>query len=227
MNGIKKLSQVILIATLFLGLTYCGETTAPDSSETYLNENIIGGSITEADFSKVLSSTTLGELSDEEISGLLFMREEEKLARDVYLTLYNKYNLRAFNNISKSEQVHMNAVKYLLNRYELRDPAESNDIGEFTNEELQTLYNNFITSSEVDEIEALKVGALIEETDIVDLQNHITEVVGNDDIVFVYSNLLRGSTHHLKAFVFNLKVRGIDYEPQILDFITYTNYVTD
>lgn len=49
------------------------------------------------------------------------MREEEKLARDVYLTFGEKWGLTLFTNIAKSEQTHTDAVKTLLDRYEIKD----------------------------------------------------------------------------------------------------------
>ena len=85
------------------------------------------------------------ELTSDEISGILFMREEEKLARDVYLYLYELYPLRPFLNISKSEQAHMDAIKYLIDTYELEDPVGGNPPGVFQNEELQELYNQLIS----------------------------------------------------------------------------------
>jgi hypothetical protein len=81
------------------------------------------------------------QLSAMERSGILFMREEEKLARDVYLYLYEIYPLRPFLNISKSEQAHMDAMLYLIDTLNLVDPVGKNPPGVFQNEELQELYD--------------------------------------------------------------------------------------
>ena len=83
-------------------------------------------------------------LSADEIAGLQFMREEEKLARDVYLTLYQKWGVATFNNIASSEATHMASIKTLLDRYGIADPAAGQPIGVFTNPELQALYNQLI-----------------------------------------------------------------------------------
>ena len=166
-----------------------------------------------------------GELNDAETEGILFMREEEKMARDVYLTMYEKYPLPVFRNIPKSENAHMSAIKVLIDKYELTDPVGDNEIGVFTNGDIQSLYDGLVTKGLVDVIEALKVGALIEETDILDLDIHITEIDENDDILTVYTNLRRGSTHHLKAFVWNLKMRGIEYTPQLMDLEDYNDII--
>lgn len=164
-----------------------------------------------------------GELNDAETEGILFMREEEKMARDVYLTMYDKYPLPVFCNIPKSENAHMGAIKVLIDKYELEDPVGENITGVFTNTDIQNLYDDLVAKGSVDVIKALKVGALIEETDILDLDTHITEIDENDDILTIYTNLRRGSTHHLKAFVWNLKMRGIEYTPQLMDIEDYND----
>lgn len=141
-----------------------------------------------------LPATTL---SDSEIAGLLRMREEEKLARDVYDAMEAKWNLQIFDNISNSEQTHMDAVLVLLERHGLDDPAAGTAPGEFTDPELQTLYDSLIAQGTVSATDALKVGVAIEELDIADLQALHTETA---DLALVYDHLETGSEHHLEAF---------------------------
>jgi len=141
------------------------------------------------------------QLNLSEIDALLFMREEEKLARDVYLTLYEKWNLAIFNNIAKSEQQHMDAVKILLDRYNLEDPMLG-EIGEFENQKLQELYDELVTTGSESVQDALLIGGAIEEIDILDLKDGLTEST-NPDVIRVFESLLRGSYNHLKAFVNN------------------------
>ncbi len=164
------------------------------------------------------------ELSNAEITELEFMREEEKLARDVYTHFHGLYAMPVFLNISKSEQQHTSAVKSVINKYGLVDPVETDIPGAFTNPELQNLYTSLIDQGEQSLIEALKAGAFIEETDILDLKNAI-ENSDNEDIRFVYNNLKRASGYHLKAFVGVLKFQGIDYIPVELDDDTFKKIV--
>lgn len=164
-------------------------------------------------------------ISPSEQNSLSYMREEEKLARDVYITLFNKYGIKAFNNISKSEQTHTDAIKYIIQKYSLDDPIKNDVIGVFINQDLQNLYNKLIAQGYQSDIEALKVGALIEEVDIIDLVKGINEEVDNQDIKLVYNNLKMGSENHLRAFVKNLSTRGIVYTPQLLDIDTYNSIV--
>ncbi len=152
------------------------------------------------------------------------MREEEKLARDVYKNFYQSYNLFVFNNISKSEQAHTNAIKYLLNVYQIDDPAANDIPGVFQNEELQQLYTTLIEQGSVSLNDALLVGGAIEEIDILDLQEQIDNA-DNIYIIKVYSNLKRASGFHLRAFVRNLQIRGIVYSPQYLDQETYDQII--
>lgn len=140
-----------------------------------------------------------GELTPAEKDGLLFMREEEKLARDVYMYCDDLYTPPIFANIATSEQRHMDAILTLLDRYELEDPAAGKEPGEFTDPDLQALYDQLIVQAAISLEDALRVGVLIEETDIADLEAHLLEVEHND-IRRVYENLLRGSQNHLAAF---------------------------
>lgn len=150
-----------------------------------------------------------------EKESMAFMREEEKLAFDVYSNLFSTWNLRPLQNISKSESSHMAAVKVLLEQFELNDPSNGKSSGIFMNPHLQQLYNSLMNKGNVSETESLKVGANIEEIDIRDLKDHLLKIK-NEDIRIVYNNLLRGSGNHLRAFVSNLSRRGFIYKPQYL-----------
>jgi hypothetical protein len=165
----------------------------------------------------LMSMTSVGfvqavTLTDAEKSWLTYMREEEKLARDVYIFMYDKWGSQIFNNISGSEQTHMDAIKTLLDRYGIPDPAAGKGLGVFTNQDLQDLYNALIEDGRASLVEALKVGVVIEETDIGDLNAGIA-TTKRKDIKTVYSNLLQGSLNHLKAFVSNLALQGVVHEP--------------
>lgn len=172
-----------------------------------------------------LNTLPLQSLSTDEEASLLFMREEEKLAHDIYTELYNKYPLQVFAHIADSEQTHTEAVLLLLDRYTLTDPALNKGIGEFTNTDLQTMYNTLLARGLQSEIEALKVGALVEEVDIADLKVQLAEKVDNQDITMVYENLMKGSRNHLRAFVKNLSVRGVTYVPEVLSLTEYNEII--
>jgi hypothetical protein len=168
----------------------------------------------------VLASSDSSELSAEESAALLYMREEEKLAHDVYVTFYDQWGLPIFQNISQSEQTHTDTIKTLLDRYDLSDPA-SGVVGVFTNPDLQLLYNDLVARGSQSLEEALKVGAAIEEIDILDLQERLSQT-DNTDIQQVFSNLLDGSYNHLRAFVSMLSTRtGETYQPQYLSAESY------
>jgi hypothetical protein len=157
---------------------------------------VVTGIIMIALFTPVLQAAGL---SDAEKNHLLLMREEEKLARDVYQTLNTKWNHQTFNNISKSEQQHMDSLKVLLDRYGISDPAAGKKSGEFTNQKLQALYIELVRKGSRSLTDALAVGIEVEKLDIADLEEAISKTTQND-INLVYKNLLRGSNNHLKAF---------------------------
>ena len=143
---------------------------------------------------------------------LAFMREEEKLAHDVYLLFSEMYagrdgGAKIFARITESEQRHTEAVLGLLDAYGLPDPAAGLAPGEFNNAELQELYTTLVDVGTAGYTEALGVGVVIEQKDMTDIVAAIELSVAYADIVRVYSNLLTGSEHHLAAF---LKVLDTD-----------------
>lgn len=152
------------------------------------------------------------ELSQREISDLLLMREEEKLARDVYQFLYAKWNTEIFTNIAASEQTHMDAMGALLERNGIPDPITSDEAGVFSDEAFSKLYTELTQKGETSLAAALTVGAQIEDLDIKDLQEAI-EATTQNDIKTVYSNLVRGSRNHMRAFNRQLvRETGTDYQ---------------
>ena len=154
-------------------------------------------------------------LDGPEAEMLVWMREEEKLARDVYITLYERWGTRLFNNISNSEQKHMDALLVMLNTYGITDPITDNTVGVFADPVLDELYDKLIGDGDVSALDALYVGGFIEELDIKDLWDAIDQST-HADITAVYESLLAGSFKHLNAFVGQIEVSGIDYEAQYL-----------
>lgn len=162
-----------------------------------------------------------GRLDEQEIADILLMREEEKLARDVYLALGEQWDLRIFTNISMAEQQHMNSVLTLIEDYGLEDPVGDHPEGVFTNPDLQALYDQLVSQGQASVGAALKVGGAIEEIDILDLEAAFART-DHDDIRLVYSSLECGSDNHLRAFVRTLKQQtGETYAPQYLDQAAY------
>lgn len=154
-------------------------------------------------------------LRKKERDDLLYMREEEKLARDTYLSLHEQWGLRVFRQIAKAETNHMAAIGVMIDKYELVDPVGDNPLGVFTNPELQSLYEDLSVAGSASLIGALQVGAAIEDVDIYDLQRAL-ERTNNKDLQIVYQNLMKGSRNHLRAFVKLLDRYGETYEPVYL-----------
>ncbi len=157
-----------------------------------------------------------GSLSAEEVEHLYFMREEEKLARDVYLTLYDEWGQIVFANIAQSEQAHTEAIRGLIMTYGLSDPVVDDTVGVFVNRELAELYAELVERGHESLLEALFVGALIEEVDMEDIQFAI-DATDEAAVREVYQHLLRGSRNHLRAFVRNIETSGVLYEAQYID----------
>lgn len=163
-----------------------------------------------------LASLPIEDLNDFEKSSLLLMREEEKLARDVYLTLGEKYDLPVFTNIPRSEQRHMDQLGQLLERYGLEDPVAGAERGQFASQDMQKLYDDLVVQGSQSQVAALRVGATIEDLDIHDLETALAGDIDNQDIAQVYRNLAKGSRNHMRAFVSQLDAREETYEAQYI-----------
>ena len=219
----KKLFSILIFTALFL--TGCSNddtneplsitTTGPDGATSVDNTRL----------TDTLDTLPVEALSVAETDGLIYMREEEKLAHDTYVTMFSFWNAKIFNNISNSEQTHTDAVLALLDRYGIADPVGNNVIGVFTNITLQNLYNTLVAQGSASLIDGLIVGAAIEEIDIIDIQEQLDDVVDNQDIAVVYENLLKGSRNHLRSFVNNLEKQSFTYTPQYISQALYDEII--
>ena len=174
---------------------------------------------------KAVSVNTDGVVLDyNEQTHLAFMREEEKLALDVYLEMYDIWGMRIFANIADSEQTHTDTVLRLIQKYSLVDPAEGKLRGEFSDASLQGLYDLLLAQGTASLIDALIVGATIEDLDIFDLGQQLS-IVDNQDITVVYENLQKGSRNHMRAFFANLDDMSIVYTPVYISQQEYDEIV--
>ncbi len=213
----KAIIPILLIATgiIFISvdiyqINYVPETDVLSTSTVVIEDG---------DLESYIASVPMSTLSADEIEGLQFMVEEEKLAQNVYVTLYGVWGINIFNNIKNSEVTHIDAVRLILDKYEIYDPSYNNSVGIFENEELQDLYDALIEQGSLSTVDALSVGAAIEEIDIRDLVSFMD--TDKEDILAVYDMLLLGSRNHLRAFDSQLLKNGVDYEAQ---YLTQTEY---
>lgn len=206
MKKIQKLTIALsVIALLFAS---CSENEGPGADVTALEKSRNMNALN-------TDSCTYGiPLNEAEIEGLLFMREEEKLAFDLYTAFYEQHGDALFGRIARSENNHMQALKRMLVGHNIDDPASEN-AGEFINVKLTTLYTDWLAKGKAEVAEALEIGATIEEVDILDLLKEL-ENIENEELIKVYNNLLNGSESHLRAFVKALETAGFNYKPQFL-----------
>jgi len=167
---IRRLHRAALVAIAALSLGACSASLSRGNDSGSGVESDGATSIGAGDLAAQLDSLPTAELSEEQSAGLLQMREEEKLAHDVYIAL----------------------------------------AGQFANADLGALYTSFVAQGRVSLVDALIVGATIEDLDIADLKALDTNA---PDIMLVYSNLERGSRNHLRAFTKQLVRNGASYTP--------------
>lgn len=164
-----------------------------------------------------------GELTIGQKEDLQYLKEEEKLARDVYLYAFDKYAYRVFDNISKSEQTHMNRVTDILTAYQIEDLSLP-ERGKFTNPDLQKLYDDLTQLCDRSLEDALTAGATIEDLDINDIRD-FAEKTEFEDVKNMYLSLECGSRNHMRAFSNNLSNLGIVYNPQFISEDEYNEII--
>ena len=227
MNKLSKLFSLIMLSGVLMFATSCDpaqtETlTVPDKSVEVSSDL---EEILDFDFKSInVNFVPTNSLTVDEIAGLVYMREEEKLAMDVYSTMFGLYGLTIFDRISASELQHTSTILELLTFYGIADPALVG-VGQFSDPTLQQLYTDLVAQGSLSVEDALGVGALIEEVDILDLLDELSTTV-NVNLTLVYTNLLNGSYNHLRAFVRNLDTYGIVYVPQLLDATLYGDIIS-
>lgn len=211
-------SLLAVLAALAGGLVACG---GGDDPGPVMRVDANGTSTFNAgNLATQLSTYPLSALSTAEADSLAFMREEEQLAHDVYAVGATLWSPPVFANITASEATHSAAVKALLDRYQLADPLAGLANGTYKTPAFQSLYNSLVATSRVSLIEALKVGAQIEELDMRDITVQKAGI-DNADILMVYDNLLRGSRNHLRAFMKVLTQQGGTYVPQYISQVEF------
>ena len=227
---------LVMFLTLFFIMSGCG----PDGGgvNTTGSTDASGSTSVDNTAADEPGATGVTGLDATEASHLTFMREEEKLARDVYLTLANLYpDQQAFSQIgTRSEQTHTDTMRDKLDQFDLPDPNPNTNelpasIGVFTGEEWGWYFTEkfalLTTKGAVSELDALYVGALIEELDMYDIvicpqvmvdRGYASpcglEYTDERSLQTAYSALVSGSESHLRAFV-----------EQIEAFIGAGNYV--
>ncbi|NYT02734.1 MAG: DUF2202 domain-containing protein [Methanosarcinales archaeon] len=169
------------------------------------------------------ATVSVSTLTDGERKGILFIREEEKAARDIYMSLYQVYPIPVFKNIATSEQNHMDQVKILVDRYGLNDPVQDAP-GAFFDPDLKAMYDRMTKEGKRSQADALKAGAAVEEINILDLEEQIAGTE-KDDLQVVYQGLLAGSRKHLRSFVRVMDAQGLEYQPQHLSPEQYREIV--
>lgn len=157
------------------------------------------------------------QLTDAEINSIMSLREEEKVAYDVYTFMFEKYESKVFKNIAENEKDHMDKIKELIIQFNLNDPLSgiSDQKGVFNNKKMQALYDEMIMAGNYGLLDALRAAARFEETDIIDLRNDLS-AASDQTVVNTYINLESSSQDHLRALVKVIKDEGISYKPSYL-----------
>jgi len=251
MNYLHRYTRTLLIILLSLPLYISGcksedtnevsSITSSDVDNTTLIDEVAPDEYSDL-HEDITSSEEASGLDATEASHLTFMREEEKLARDVYLTLADLYpDQRVFNRIAtRSEQTHTDTMRDRLEQFDLPDPnPETNNLpsslGVFTGNDwgwyFKEKFELLTSKGEISELDALYVGAFIEELDMQDIaicpqvmiDRGFSSPCGlaytdEESLQSAYRSLISGSENHLRAYVGQIEaVIGVgNYKAQYL-----------
>jgi len=213
---------MLLTACSHLGL-FGGEPEGP-ANVTLVDES----GYTDVDLAALevaLNDLSMGQLSESEVEAIHYLREVEKLARDVFLALDEQWDVEGLRRVAESEDTHTEAIKALIDRYKLWDPSSVTWDGYYNNEELLALYRQFKRQGERTLVDAIEVGMMVEEISILDLREYRAET-DDEDLQMVYENLLRASRNHLRVFYALLQQQGETYENKYLSQTLFDEIVS-
>lgn len=165
----------------------------------------------------MFAGNSFSQINQSDRDALIYTMQEEKVANNFYTAMQSLYGINVFENISKAETMHMKHVKTLLDDFGIDNPVTGKyeAAGSFMDAGLEKIYNDMISNGNTSVTDALKESAKFEEMDIRDLKAFV-ESTQNTSIESTLNMLINASGNHLRAFVKNLKTRGIDYTPQYL-----------
>jgi hypothetical protein len=225
MNPSKSFTPLLIVIGLLVLLGVSWRVFTPHESEAFRDmrgQEDVRQQVPLANTSKhgaammmQVGDIATSTLTDSERADILFVFEEEKMARDIYGVLGEAWGWRTIGHVSRSEQMHMTAVGGLLESYGIPEPKETSSTGRFADKDIQALYDRLVAEGRPSAEAAIKVGLYVEEFDIHDLKTRMAHT-DNKDILAVYDYLLNGSYMHLHHFLMRLGEVGGTYTPQIL-----------
>lgn len=165
----------------------------------------------------MFAGNSFSQINQSDRDALIYTMQEEKVANNFYTAMQSLYGMNVFENISKAETMHMKHVKTLLDDFGIDNPVTGKyeAAGSFMDAGLEKMYNDMISVGNISVTDALKESAKFEEMDIRDLKAFV-ESTQNTSIKSTLNMLINASGNHLRAFVKNLRTRGIEYTPQYL-----------
>lgn len=163
-------------------------------------------------------------LTADEIEFLFAMREDEKMAKDLYTAFGAQYPTAVqFSRIATAEATHVAAIETMLTYYEVSFPALT-PAGVFADAEKQAQYDAFLAQGTTIQ-GAFEVMALLEEENIA-AYKAVEATATNANIKLILANMVRASSNHLKAAVRQLTILGITYTPTHLDQATFDEVIS-
>jgi hypothetical protein len=211
---VKAIGVVSEIKQVFAYFRVHGEKVMIKQALVWVLGAIFGTTVSVATGPVAAEAATPASKSDikDVAADLRFLREEEKLARDIYVALHERWGIVAFDTISAAEQRHMNRVMGGMESRGIPDPVVKDTVGVFANPELAKLFQTLTKRGDASEAAALRVGVLVEELDIHDIQGMRTRTQDRE-VLSTYDLLECGSRNHLRTFVRNLSRRNATYAP--------------
>lgn len=194
----KALSVTAMVLAGTLTLAGCAPAEnfdlEPEADTSQTSEATIA-----PEFDEATGEVVAGSATDTETVVLLsYLIEEEKLAHDVYTTLYEAWGSQVFGNILESEAKHQELVMILLDDYGVADPRAA-ELGVFNDPELQELYDVLIDKGLKSQTDSFEVGVIIEEKDIADISAQL-QTASDATVIETLERLRAGSENHLRAF---------------------------
>jgi len=215
---------------LFISFASCDDGLPPDPFASQRDILVVDESSGLTSINTSIARTNFfsfpyADLSDLEIDGIRFIREEEKASKDYVLSMDILFDENLLDQLYEVERTHYQAGLFAIEKYGLADPTSGKARGNFTSPNIQAFYDTAISDGQGGTSDAIHAAARLQEASYVTITNQLNRVANNRDLRMVYHALATATRNHIRLTISRLDELGLTYEPRFLSVSDFQDII--